>query len=313
MFTKIIPLCLFLATLLLFPHSEQKRPRLLGVAHLALLVSEIEQSRKFYHDFLGFEEPYLLNNQDGSLSLTFIKVNDHQYIELFPGLKADQDRLYHASIYTDDAEQLRKYLESRGVAVPAKVAKGRIGNTSFNVKDPDGHTIEFTQYESTGWSVREKGKYLGQHRISNRIMHVGILVGDAMESMKFYGDVLGLKEFWRGNARDSATVSWINMQLPESEDYLEFMLYSELPAADKRGSQHHLCLEVPDIEKAREQLEANPYRKSYSRPLEIRVGVNRKRQLNLFDPDGTRIELMESRTIDGKPTPSSTAPLPRRQ
>jgi len=38
--------------------------------------------------------------------------------------------------------------------------------------------------------------------------------------------------------------------------------------------------------------------------------VNRKRQVNLFDPDGTRVELMEPVTIDGKPTPPSTAPPP---
>jgi lactoylglutathione lyase len=103
------------------------------------------------------------------------------------------------------------------------------------------------------------------------------------------------------------------MRLPESEDYVEFMLHTEQPAPDKRGSQHHICLEVLDIDKALARLEANPYRKQYSRPLEIRTGVNRRRQLNLFDPDGTRIELMEPRTVDGQPALSSTAPLPRRQ
>jgi hypothetical protein len=44
----------------------------------------------------------------------------------------------------------------------------------------------------------------------------------------------------------------------------------------------------------------------------VRLGINRKRQANLFDPDGTRTELMEPNTIDGKPTPSSTAPLRNR-
>jgi len=48
----------------------------------------------------------------------------------------------------------------------------------------------------------------------------------------------------------------------------------------------------------------------YAREMEIRTGVNRRRQLNLFDPDGTRTELMEPRTVDGKPTPVSPAPPP---
>ena len=38
--------------------------------------------------------------------------------------------------------------------------------------------------------------------------------------------------------------------------------------------------------------------------------MNSKRQINLYDPDGTRIELMEPNTVDGKPAPDSTAPVP---
>jgi hypothetical protein len=48
----------------------------------------------------------------------------------------------------------------------------------------------------------------------------------------------------------------------------------------------------------------------YTRAIAIQTGVNRKRQINLYDPDGTRIELMEANTVDGKPAPSSTAPPP---
>jgi len=72
--------------------QEPKRPRVLGVAHIALFVSDIEKSRAFYKDFLGFSEPFKLDKPDGSLSLTFIKVNDRQYIELFPGLQPGADR-----------------------------------------------------------------------------------------------------------------------------------------------------------------------------------------------------------------------------
>ena len=39
------------------------------------------------------------------------------------------------------------------------------------------------------------------------------------------------------------------------------------------------------MDKAFETL--NTRKGNYARPMEIRTGVNRKRQLNLFDPDGT--------------------------
>lgn len=313
MASKIIFPLLLCLTLAAFGAIEPKRPRISGVAHMAIYVSDIEKTRGFYRDLLGFQEPYDLKNADGSLSMTFFKVNEDQYIEVSPGLKPEQDRLNHIAFATEDAAGLRTFLAARGVQVPASANKVRIGNTSFNVKDPEGHTLEFTQYEPGGWTRRESGKFLSDKRISTRIMHVGILVGDATQTTKFYGDVLGLKEFWRGNSANSQFVSWINMRLPDSQDYIEYMLYSDLPAPTQRGSQHHICLEVPDIEKALARLEANPSRKTYTRPMEIRTGINRRRQLNLFDPDGTRIELMESRTVNGQPPPASTLPLPNKR
>jgi lactoylglutathione lyase len=42
----------------------------------------------------------------------------------------------------------------------------------------------------------------------------------------------------------------------------------------------------------------------------MQVGKNGKRQVNLYDPDGTRVELMEANTVDGKPVAPSTAPPP---
>ncbi len=290
--------------------AQPKRPRITGVAHIAIFTSDIAKARDFYGALLGYQEPFLLNNAGGNLDLTFVKINERQYIEIFPEKEAGSDRLNHISVETDDAEGMRAYLASRGVAVPPKVNKARIGNLAFNVKDPDGHTVEFVQYTPQGWTSREKGKFIGEERISDRMAHVGILVGKLDDAKKFYGDILGFKEFWRGT-RDPKQLSWVNMQVPDGDDYIEFMLYKDLPAPTQRGTQHHLCLFVPDIQKSLAILNARPARQRYTRPLEIRTGVNRKRQLNLFDHDGTRVELMEPHTIDSQPAPSSDAPPPR--
>lgn len=294
----------------LAPAQTPKRPRITGVAHIALFVKDVNQARAFYKDLLGFEEPFQLDNADGSLSLTFIKVNDRQYIELFPEKQPGSDRLNHISIETDDAEGMRQYLAAHGIKVPEKVPKGRIGNSNFNVKDPDGHTVEIVQYEPSGWSMRDKGKFLGANRISQRMMHLGILVGATEPAMKFYRDLLGFEVTWRGS-RDGKVLNWINLKVPDGNDYIEFMLYDKLPEPDRRGTQHHICLEVADMDKALAALEARPARKNYTRPLEIRTGTNRRRQLNLYDADGTRTELMEPHTMDGVPARSSNAPPPR--
>ena len=286
------------------------RPRILGVAHIAVFAKDYEKSRAFYRDFLGFEEPYSLAKPDGTPALTFFKINERQYIELFPEAAPDTDRLNHISFETDNAEAMRVYLKSRGIAVPERVPKGRIGNSNFSVKDPDGHGVEIVQYEPDGWTAREKGRHIPDKRISKHMMHVGVIVTELEPAMKFYRDILGFKEFWRGSSTGTV-LSWINMKVPDGEDYLELMLYKDAPEPTKRGSAHHLALETPDMASSVAALEARPYRKQYSLPIETRTGRNRKRQVNLFDPDGTRTELMEPVTVDGVPAPSSTAPPPR--
>src|SRR5436305_4000327 len=160
------------------------------------------------------------------------------------------------------------------------------------------------------WTVREYGKYMPDSRISKHMMHVGIIVTNLDRARQFYGDLLGFKEIWRGS-KSGTELSWTNMKVPDGEDYIEFMLYKEPPAPTKRGSAHHLCLEVPDAKATIAALDAKPYRKEYTQPLEIRTGVNRKHQVNIFDPDGTRTEVMEPVTVDGKPAPWSNAPPPR--
>jgi lactoylglutathione lyase len=289
--------------------AEPARPHLIGVSHIALFVHDLEKSRAFYKDFLGFDEPYFVTNKDGSLHLTWIKINDRQTIELFPEKQAG-DRLNHISFETDNAEAMRAYLAVQGIKVPDKVDKGRIRNLNFNITDPDGHTVELVQYAPDGWTVREKGKFLPETRISTRIMHVGVLVGNLEAALKFYCGVLGGQETWRG-ANNPKELSWVNVKLPDSDDYVEFMLYSELPPPDKRGKQHHLCLEVLDVARAKALLEQRAARVGYSRPIEIATGKNRKRQINLWDPDGTRIEVMEPKTGDGVPAPSSNLPPPK--
>ena len=310
-FLKQVAAILLLATL--FTNAKatdnKSRPRILGIAHMALYVSDIKKARSFYEDFLGYSEVYVLKRDDGSDRVVFIKINDTQYIELFAESPKQEGHLNHIAFFTDSAGAMCDYLASRGVKVPEKVGKGRIGNSNFNVTDPDGHTVEIVQYEPDSWTIRERGKFMPDTRISTHIAHVGVLIGQLEPAAKFYSDILGFQEIWRGSSSGDV-LSWVNMRVPDGGDYLEFMLYAKPPDAEQMGVKNHICLVTPDIKKAMVILEMRPARKNYAGPIEIKVGKNGKRQANLFDPDGTRIELMEPNTVDGKPVPSSKAPPP---
>jgi catechol 2,3-dioxygenase-like lactoylglutathione lyase family enzyme len=308
-----LPFCTTLSFLFV-AHSlaaqPPQRPHIVGISHFAIYAHDYEKSRAFYGQFLGFEEPYSLKNPDGSASMTFFKVNDRQTIELFPEKQAGDDRLNHISFETDDIEALRLYLAAKGVKVPSEAHRARIGNLGFNITDPEGHTVEMVQYMPEGKTIQAKGQFMSEKAISHRMTHVGIVVTHLDAEYKFYTEILGFKETWRGS-KSGAELSWVNLKVPDGDDYVEFMLYKDAPSAPERGSAHHLCLQVANVDAAVNKLKAEPYYATYGRPIEQHLGINRKRQANLFDPDGTRTEIMEPTTIDGKVTPSSSAPPPQ--
>jgi len=127
--------------------------------------------------------------------------------------------------------------------------------------------MEIVQYEPDGLTALNKGRFMDGPRISTRMSHVRITAGALEPVMKFYGDILGFTEIWR---------------------------------CSKDG-------QVPDIEKSAAQLEARRSLANYTQPMAIKTGFNRRRQLKLLNPDGTRSKLMELKTVDGVPAVSSTA------
>lgn len=52
---KTLIITTLLAAMLL-PAQQPKRPRILGISHIALFVHDIEKSRAYYTDLLGFKE-----------------------------------------------------------------------------------------------------------------------------------------------------------------------------------------------------------------------------------------------------------------
>jgi lactoylglutathione lyase len=285
------------------------RPHILAVAQVALYVHNIDASRKFYHDFLGFDESYTLLGPNGGLRAALIKINDRQSIELIPENAPGTDRLNHIALETDDAEGMRLYLKSMGFKVPDHVTRSEINSANFWIDDPDGHAVEFQQYLPDGWVARDTGRHLPDARISTHMTHAGVMVRHLAAAMKFYGDVLGCNEIWRGSG-NGKVLSWVNMKVPDGTDWVEFMLYNLPPPLAKIGVNHHFCLVVPDVAKAGEMLSRRPLPPGAQLSTKIIAGTDHKRQIHVFDPDGTRIEIMEPGPVDGLPAPSSPASPP---
>lgn len=290
------------------------RPAITGISHVGYFVTDLNKSIAFWHDLLGFDEYFHLDKPGaGQVRIAFIKINDRQHIELFnQPAPHPPNMMSHICFSVGNVEQMRAYLRSKGFKVkPGNGGKTKTGDYAFEVKDPDGTLVEFVQSLPTGVEARDRGKFLPAARISRAIYHAGFMVGNAETSMAFYEGVLGFKEFWRGGKKPGV-LNWIDLRVPDGKDYIELMLYTRPPKS--YGTENHVSLVVPSMQKAVAELESRPYFKTYlatyGRPLDAHAGVNGKRQVNLYDPDGTRVELMEPFTANGKPVPPSTAPLP---
>ena len=89
---------------------------LLGPAHVGIQVSDLEKSRAFYGGVLGYEEAFDAKTPDGQIAVAFFKVNDRQFIELSPGLAADEVApMTHVAMATDDIQKLHAMIEARGM------------------------------------------------------------------------------------------------------------------------------------------------------------------------------------------------------
>jgi catechol 2,3-dioxygenase-like lactoylglutathione lyase family enzyme len=263
---------------------QDKSPRIVGMAHMAYYVTDLGKARAYYEGLLGFQEAFALKNADGSDHIVFIKVNDHQYIELVAEAAKNHGFLYDAGFETNDAKGMRDHLASLGIPVPEKIVKDATGNLSFDIKDPSGFTIQIVQYLPDSLTGRTKGKLMPASRISSHIDHLGLLVNDRESSWKFYGDTFGFVKEGDGS----------KMVVPGSEDRFELGVERKPPTIDRYHVKDHICLSAPDVPKVTAELQAKPAMSEFPKAIaDIHQLPSGKNVIEIYDLDGNRVELME--------------------
>ncbi|MGA3008607.1 MAG: VOC family protein [Opitutaceae bacterium] len=257
--------------------------------HVGFWVRDIGKSRAFYKTYLGFDEPYGLNHPDGSLQLVVMKVNERQVIYLFPNaskILPNGDNLDHLGLETDNVAGLRDYLAIRGVGV-GPVQRARIGDLILTVRDPDGHAIEFTQFEPEGQLLKHQGEGLATTRISKHLLSATIAVANEGLSLHFYHDILGFKEI-RQDGRAGGAPSAIRLRVPDGTDYFDLQTYEKKLGAEPPRAVAQFCLEVPDAAEATLTLTQRAKECRFPPPI-----VENKQEISCLDPDGARVVLLE--------------------
>jgi catechol 2,3-dioxygenase-like lactoylglutathione lyase family enzyme len=128
------------------------------------------------------------------------------------------------------------------------------------------------------------------------MIHVGFLVRSRDAEDHFYRDLLGFHLYWHGGMHPDET-DWVAMQVPDGTDWLEYMLnQTEHPDLRLTGVMNHISLGVADMKKAQAILESHGWKPQDGEKAQM--GKDGKWQLNVFDPDLTRIELMGFKPVE---------------
>jgi catechol 2,3-dioxygenase-like lactoylglutathione lyase family enzyme len=161
------------------------------------------------------------------------------------------------------------------------------------VADPEGNVVGFVQRDSLAIDDPPPPP---PNQVGTRLLHAGFVVKDVSAENKFYLDLLGFKLYWYGGFKDDG-VDWYEIQVPDGDNWFEYMLNIPANADHKElGVQNHFSLGVKDIHAAADQLHKNGLLK-FDGP---EIGRDGKWGLDAYDPDGTRVEVMEF-TPAGKP------------
>lgn len=183
--------------------AQSSAANLSGIAHVAIRVSDLEQSRAFFHK-LGFEEAFAMD-RGGTPTEAFFKVNDRQFIELYPRKNAgDWVGFMHICFESPDLNALYRDYAAQGLT-PTPVKRAGAGNLLFTLQGPEQpgdasdlrphstQNIEYTQYMPGSRHTLDRGKHLGVNRIAERIVGVGIPMQDPGGATSFYEQKLSFR------------------------------------------------------------------------------------------------------------------------
>jgi catechol 2,3-dioxygenase-like lactoylglutathione lyase family enzyme len=263
-------------------YAPPKRPEISGLAFVRLNVTNIEQSRKFYEDLLKLSKGSSWCFRSDALCYL---LNPRQQVEILPaGKSKNSDGVDAIGFWVRDARQMQIYLSARGMK-SEKIVSNSSAEQCVEVRDSENHQIIFVSL--TGGIAGSLSS--PPERVSDRMIHVGFVVHDRVAMDRFYKGILGFHVYWHGGMKDDET-NWVDMQVPDGTDWIEYMLNVSANADHHTlGVMNHIALGVPDIHAAEAQLRKNGWIGSE----QPKIGRDGKWQLNLYDPDDTRVELME--------------------
>jgi len=288
--SRSITCVLCLLSIAAFGQQTPVRPKITGIDHVAFYTTSPEANRHLYADVFGLSTAVPIESGQTQRFLVGFEAARMQWVAYGPAPDPKAtDRMDHVAFRTDHSAGLRSYLAAKGVKVPDSISHQKDGSLTFTIKDPEGHSIEFVEIRPPAMTI--SGKQVMTDAVSRRLIHAGFIVHDRAAEDHFYQDILGFHLYWYGGMKPERT-DWVAMQVPDGTDWLEYMLNQPMnPDLRLTGVMNHISLGVKDMKAAQAKIEFHGWKPNDREHSQL--GKDGKWQLNIYDPDQTRIELME--------------------
>jgi catechol 2,3-dioxygenase-like lactoylglutathione lyase family enzyme len=288
--TLLLPLCAIAQT-------KSARPHILGIDHVSFYTTAPDGVRKLYADLLGFAAAPPVE-AGGSVRYMI----GEQWVGYSPAPDPKTtDRLDHVAFITDNIVALRRYLTEKDLK-PTQIEGRPDHSLALSVNDPEGHRVEFIEHAKAEVAAPPASA------VSHRMIHTGFLVYHRDSEDHFYRDILGFRPYWHGGMKDGQD-DWVALQVPDGTDWVEYMLNQPAhPDLQLTGVMNHISVGVADMKKTQALMQSHGWKPHGDEAAEI--GRDGKWQLDVFDPDLTRVEMMEFKPTQKPCCSDFTGPHP---
>ncbi len=257
-------------------------PPLNGIAHIAIRVKDIAGSLAFYHK-LGYDQAFQMTAKDGTVSQSFLKLDDRQFIEIYPMSARDTEPGFmHLCFEGADLNALHDAYVAEGLT-PISVRTAAAGNLLFTMKGLQQFSvpqnIEYTQYMPGSLHSKDFGQHLSPDRVGDKMTVVALAMQDTAAARAFYIDKLGFTP-----TPGSAT----RLTLPgTSGEQVEIVPAAEL------GAKSSIILTTPDLNKSEAQLKRQEvaYQRASASAIDAKGKAHKMEMISVTDPDGNIIRI----------------------
>ena len=222
------------------------------IVHISLKVDDVLGTGDFYNQVFGFQDAETRKTRDhlsrhmtdGQIDFTLMKY-DAGTQSAESKAAGDGPCIHHFAIEVEDLRKATEEIEERGCEV---------------VSDPGVIPVKFLAPGGTLAELVPMGRYKNEAASGkkiDKIVHLSLKVDDVKQTGDFYQQVFGFRDSETKKTRDH-----VSRHMTDGQIDFTLMKYDagttsrESKASGEGPCIHHFAIEVPDIQKATQQIES---------------------------------------------------------